>query len=124
MYKVKIVFHAREGYRFDRDYYVKNHLELIRTQLHGRVRLTRLEAEWNVRELNLADVEHLEGSTDVLAPLILSLYLETKEDLEALFAFSASPAALPLIQNIPNFTDLAPQWTIAELEAFDLSKPA
>lgn len=121
MYKLKIVFQARGGCRFDREYYVKQHLQLARRQLEGRVALTRLEAEWDVRDLNRSKVQDRGESADVLFPLILSLYLDTEADLEAFLAFLESPDAVLLDRDVPNFTDLSPQWTIAEFECFDWS---
>lgn len=124
MYKLKIVFDAQEGCRFDREYYVKKHLELAREQLAGRVGLRHLEAEWNVRPLDRTDVRNAGGSAEVLSPLILSLYLESEEDLDAFLEFLKSPGAARLDQDVANFTDLAPRWTIAELEHFDWDRPS
>lgn len=118
MYKLRIVFDATDSYRFDRDYYVKKHLELAKKLLVGRVNLTRLEAQWNVKDLNRADVADLTGSAGAIAPLILSLYLETDDALKDFLAFLDSPGALSLDQDVANFTDLAPKWTIAEVEEF------
>lgn len=118
-YELRIVFEAKGDYHFDRDYYVKKHLEFAKKLLVGRVNLTRLEAQWDVKTLDRADVANLKGTADTLAPLILSLYLDSDKDLKDFQAFLVSPEARDVLDaDVKNFTNLSPQWTIAEVEEF------
>lgn len=118
-YELRIVFEANDDYHFDRDYYVKKHLEFAKGLLAGRVKITRIETQWDVKTLDRADVADLKGTARTIAPLILSIYLDSDNDLKDFQEFLVSPEARDVLDaDVKNFTNIPPQWTIAEVEEF------
>jgi hypothetical protein len=51
MYSIRATYIPRENMRFDRDYYLENHIPLAQRQLAGRVRYLQMHAEFDMHVL-------------------------------------------------------------------------
>ena len=102
MIKVSVLYPNEEGKKFDMDYYSGKHMPLVRSRLDS-MGLLRTEVEKGV------------SSADPSAPApfvaIGVLYFNTVEEVHEAFKTHGSE----LLGDIPNYTDIAPQFQISEV---------
>ena len=102
MIRVSILYPHKDGARFDHDYYANKHMPLVRDRLGG---------------MGMVDsgVERGIGTMDPDAPApyvsIGFLTFNTVEELHAALGAHASE----LMADIPNYTDIEPQFQISEI---------
>ncbi|MDE0755777.1 MAG: hypothetical protein OSB26_14120 [Woeseiaceae bacterium] len=109
MYSIRATYIPRENMRFDRDYYLENHIPLAQRQLAGRVRYLQMHAEFDMHVL-------LDGDA-LRSPCVFVLYVETLEDVSAFNSFRLSSDVVPLREDIDKYTNCVPEWTMAEVTA-------
>jgi hypothetical protein len=93
--------------RFDRDYYLAHHAPLARRLLEGRLRIERIEVEFDVRVLM--------NGNELRSPCVFALYVPELADVEAFRDFRAGPDVTPLKDDVEKYTDLPHEWTVAEV---------
>lgn len=92
MAQIFVTYAARDGARFDRDYYVAQHLPLV-------------EKEWGPSGLLTAQAYFpAKADADVVAIAVLRF-----RDEDAIAASLASPAAETVMADLAHFTDIAPE---------------
>ena len=103
MIKVSLLYPAEEGKKFDMDYYANKHMPLVHERLDF-VGLIRSEIESGI------------SSADPSAPApfvaIGTLYFNTTGEVHEGFKTHGRE----LMGDLPNFTDIAPQVQISEIQ--------
>ena len=103
MIKVSLLYAAEEGKRFDMDYYANKHMPLVHQRLDP-VGLIRSEVESGI------------SSADPNAPApfvaIGVLYFNTADEVHEGFKTHGRE----IMGDLPNFTDIAPQVQISEIQ--------
>ena len=103
MIKVSLLYPAEEGKKFDMDYYANKHMPLVHERLDF-VGLIRSEIESGI------------SSADPSAPApfvaIGTLYFNTTDEVHEGFKTHGRE----LMGDLPNFTDIAPQVQISEIQ--------
>ncbi len=107
MYVIRATYHAAEGMWFDAEYYERNHIPLARRLLAGHVSYRSMHAEFDMVAL-------MEGQPQ-RAPCVFALVVESLQDVEDFRAFRAGPHVQPLKDDIQNYTNLVPDWTVARM---------
>ncbi len=102
MIKVSVFYPNEEGKKFDMDYYSGKHMPLVQSRLDS-MGLLRIEVERGV------------SSADPNAPApfvaIGVLYFNTAEEVHEGFKTHGRE----IMGDIPNYTDIAPQFQISEI---------
>ncbi len=102
MIKVSVFYPNEEGKKFDMDYYSGKHMPLVQSRLDS-MGLLRIEVERGV------------SSADPNAPApfvaIGVLYFNTVEEVHEGFKTHGRE----IMGDIPNYTDIAPQFQISEI---------
>ncbi len=102
MIKVSVLYANEEGKKFDMDYYSGKHMPLVQSRLDS-MGLLRIEVERGV------------SSADPNAPApfvaIGVLYFNTVEEVHEGFKTHGRE----IMGDIPNYTDIAPQFQISEI---------
>jgi uncharacterized protein (TIGR02118 family) len=102
MIKVSVYYPNEEGKRFDIDYYANQHMPLVHQRLDSSG-LVRTEVEKGVSD------------TDPNAPpryvAVGTLYFDTVDNVHEGFKTHGRE----LMGDIPNFTDISPQFLISEV---------
>tara|TARA_B100001013_G_scaffold286378_1_gene186186 strand:+ start:771 stop:1082 length:312 start_codon:yes stop_codon:yes gene_type:complete len=103
MIKVSLLYAAEEGKKFDMDYYYNKHMPLVHERLDpgGLIR---------------SEIESGISSADPSAPApfvaIGTLYFNTTDEVHEGFKTHGRE----LMGDLPNFTDIAPQVQISEIQ--------
>ena len=103
MIKVSLLYAAEEGKKFDMDYYSNKHMPLVHQRLDpgGLIR---------------SEIESGVSSADPGAPApfvaIRTLYFNTTDEVHEGFKTHGRE----LMGDLPNFTDIAPQVQISEIQ--------
>jgi len=97
--RVSVMYPNEQGKRFDFDYYITKHGALVKQRLEP-AGLVRLEAD---------------KAVDATSPFIAigHLYFNSLED----FHNGFFPHAAEFGEDLPNFTDIAPQLQVSEITA-------
>lgn len=101
MIKVSVFYPNRPGARFDFDYYVHQHLPMVRDKLGSACK-------------GVAAVKGLSGGApDAPAPYvaIAHLFFDSVDAFNAAFG----PVSGDILGDIPNYTDLSPELQISEV---------
>lgn len=104
MFRVSVMYAAKDGGKFDFDYYAKKHMTLVRERL-GSFGLQRVEVDKGLAG----------GAPGQAAPYVCSghLYWNSLED----FQRGMKAHGKELMGDVPNFTNLTPQMQISEILA-------
>ncbi len=102
MIKVSVLYANEEGKKFDMDYYSGKHMPLVQSRLDS-MGLLRMEVE---RGISSAD-------PNAPAPFVAIgvLYFNTAEEVHEGFKTHGRE----IMGDIPNYTDIAPQFQISEI---------
>ncbi len=102
MIKVSVLYANEEGKKFDMDYYSGKHMPLVQSRLDS-MGLLRIEVE---RGISSAD-------PNAPAPVVAIgvLYFNTVEEVHEGFKTHGRE----IMGDIPNYTDIAPQFQISEI---------
>jgi uncharacterized protein (TIGR02118 family) len=96
MIRVLVAYPRSEGTRFDADYYIATHMDLVRTKLPG---IVRAEAD-----VALDDTQPYHA----VAHMVF-------DSIESFGAAMGSPAAAEVIGDVVNYTDIAPSMQISRI---------
>ena len=66
-----------------------------------------MHAEFDMHLLNVGE--------DLRSPCVFVLYVETREDVEALRELCHGTEVVPLREDIEKYTNCVPEWTVAEV---------
>jgi hypothetical protein len=108
MYQIRAVYPAHDGHHFDQDYFRTGHLPLAEKQITGRVKVDRIEVEWDVKAL---------FTQELISPCAVTIYLTAEQDLQDFLHWLQSADALPVIEDAKNYTDCAVEWSISRVDA-------
>ncbi|MDX1621218.1 MAG: EthD family reductase [Nitriliruptorales bacterium] len=100
MIRLTVIYPAADGERFDWDYYLSNHVELVEDKF-GKW-LKRAEVGKGVAGVPKGDATYT---------CVTNLYFDSRDDMMA--AFKNAGMAIP--EDIPNFTDITPIQQVEEL---------
>jgi uncharacterized protein (TIGR02118 family) len=102
MIRISVLYPAGPGKRFDLDYYAKKHMVLVRERLGG-LGLVRIEVDKGVAG----------GTPGSPAPFVGvgHLYFNSLDE----FQKAMQVHGKELIADVPNFTDIQPQFQIGEI---------
>jgi uncharacterized protein (TIGR02118 family) len=102
MVRISVLYPAGPGKRFDLDYYAKKHMALVRERLGG-MGLVRIEVDKGVAG----------GAPGSPAPFVGvgHLYFNSLEE----FQKAMQVHGAELVGDVPNFTDIQPQFQISEI---------
>lgn len=101
MIKVSILYPAKDGARFDMDYYCNTHMPLVASKLGAALE-------------GMAIDRGLAGGAPDTPPEFVAmghLYFESVEEFQTAFAQSAEA----ILADIPNYTDIEPIVQISEV---------
>ena len=107
MYRIRATYLPCESMKFDREYYLENHVALAHQQLAGKVQAKKIDVEFNVVSLFNQEL--------VKSPCIFNLYVETSDDVAAFQAFMQSEAVQVLKEDVAKYTNCELEWTVSEL---------
>lgn len=101
MIKASVMYPAKEGAKFDHDYYVNKHMAIVK------------EKGKDMGLIKTEVVKGLSGNPGQPAPYVCigSLYFESTGDLQKFF-MAAGPA---LMADLPNFTDIRAESQVSEI---------
>ena len=103
MIKVSLLYAAEEGKKFDMDYYANKHMPLV----HERLDLGGL-----IRSEIESGISSADPSTPAPFVAIGTLYFNTTDEVHEGFKTHGRE----LMGDLPNFTDIAPQVQISEIQ--------
>ena len=92
---------------FDKEYYVTHHLPLAKKLLSGHVNYIKLYAEFGTRVMM--------SENEFRSPGVFVLLVNSKTDVDDFNAFRTSDDVKPLRDDIKNYTNCVPEWTVAEV---------
>lgn len=102
MVRISVLYPNEQGKKFDLDYYVRRHMPLVRDRIGG-LGLLRIEVDRGV------------GGAAPGAPAPFAcvghLYFNTVEE----FQKAMKAHGKELVDDVPNFTDIQPQFQISEV---------
>ncbi|POZ63505.1 EthD family reductase [Chromobacterium alticapitis] len=109
MFTVSVLYPHRAGAHFDFDYYLQNHIPMVRQLLGHVLKGARVDR-------GLAGVEN--GSQPGYAALALLQF----DSIEA-FQQAFGPVAARIMGDVPNYTDIQPQIQYSEVVLLDERQP-
>ena len=107
MFTIRATYIPRDDMYFDKEYYVSHHIPLAKKLLKDQVNYINKHAEF--------DSCVMMNETEVCSPGIFVLTVESKSDVDDFNAFRRSDDVIPLREDIKNYTNCTPEWTVAEL---------
>jgi len=107
MYVIRATYLPKNDMHFDKEYYATYHIPLARTLLAGHVNYLQMYAEFDTRVMMR---EH-----ELRAPGVFVLVVESEAEVDRFNAFRRSEHVLPLRDDIKNYTNCEPEWTVAEV---------
>ena len=110
MYAIRATYLARDDMYFDQEYYVNYHMPLAQKLLSGRVKYVQMYAEFVTRVMM--------QENELRSPGIFVLMVESKAEIQAFNLFRRSEHVKPLREDIKNYTNCEPEWTVAELVGY------
>lgn len=107
MYKIRAIYIAHNGCHFDKNYYTTGHLPLAEKQITGRVKIERIDVEWDIKSMI---------NNEMIAPCAVCIYLATAQDLQGFLKWVQSEDALPVIEDAKNYTDCEIEWSVSRMD--------
>ena len=107
MFTIRATYIPRDDMYFDKEYYVSHHIPLAKQLLKDQVNYINMYAEF--------DSCVMMNETEVCSPGIFVLTVESKSDVDDFNAFRRSDDVIPLREDIKNYTNCTPEWTVDEL---------
>ncbi len=108
MYVIRATYLPKKDMHFDKEYYLTYHIPLAQKLLAGRVNYLQMYAEFDTRVMMH---EHELG-----APGVFVLIVESEAEVDSFNAFRRSEHVIPLRDDIINYTNCEPEWTVAEVK--------
>ena len=107
MFTIRATYIPKDDMYFDKEYYVTYHLPLAKKLLSGRVNYIKLYAEFGARVMM--------SENEFRSPGVFVLLVNSKTDVDNFNAFRTSDDVKPLREDIKNYTNCVPEWTVAEV---------
>ena len=107
MFAIRATYIPKDDMYFDKEYYVTYHLPLAKKLLSGRVNYIKLYAEFDTRVMMNED--------ELRSPGVFVLLVKSKTDVDDFNAFRRSNDVKPLRDDIKNYTNCEPEWTVAKV---------
>ncbi len=107
MFTIRATYIPRDDMYFDKEYYVSHHIPLAKQLLKDQVNYINMYAEF--------DSCVMMNETELRSPGIFVLTVESQSDVDDFNAFRRSDDVIPLREDIKNYTNCTPEWTVAEL---------
>ena len=107
MFTIRATYIPKDDMYFDKKYYVTYHLPLAKKLLSGHVNYIKLYAEFGTRVMMNED--------ELRSPGVFVLLVDSKADVDNFNTFRTSDDVKPLRDDIKNYTNCVPEWTVAEV---------
>ena len=107
MFTIRATYIPKDDMYFDKKYYVTYHLPLAKKLLSGHVNYIKLYAEFDTRVMMNED--------ELRSPGVFVLLVDSKADVDNFNTFRTSDDVKPLRDDIKNYTNCIPEWTVAEV---------
>ena len=107
MFAIRATYIPKDDMYFDKDYYVTYHLPLAKKLLSGRVGYLQMYAEFDTRVMM--------SENELRSPGVFVLLVDSKADVDNFNTFRTSDDVKPLRDDIKNYTNFIPEWTVAEV---------
>ena len=107
MFAIRATYIPKDDMYFDKEYYVTYHLPLAKKLLSGRVNYIKLYAEFDTRVMMNED--------ELRSPGVFVLLVKSKTDVDNFNEFRRSDDVKPLRDDIKNYTNCKPEWTVAKV---------
>ena len=107
MFTIRATYIPKDDMYFDKEYYVDYHLPLAKKLLSGRVNYIQMYAEFDSRVMM--------SENELRSPGVFVLLVKSKTDVDNFNAFRRRDDVKPLRDDIKNYTNCEPEWTVAEV---------
>ena len=107
MFAIRATYIPKDDMYFDKKYYVTYHLPLAKKLLSGHVNYIKLYAEFDTRVMMNED--------ELRSPGVFVLLVKSKTDVDNFNAFRRSDDVKLLRDDIKNYTNCKPEWTVAKV---------
>ncbi len=107
MFTIRATYIPRDDMFFDKEYYVSHHMPLAKKLLKDQVNYISMHVEF--------DAYVMMNETELHSPGVFVLTVESKSDVDDFNIFRRSDNVIPLREDIKNYTNCIPEWTVAEL---------
>jgi len=107
MFTIRATYIPKDDMSFDKKYYVTHHLPLAKKLLSGRVSYLQMYAEF--------DTCVMMNENELRSPGTFVLLVNSKTDVDNFNAFRTSDDVKPLREDIKNYTNCVPEWTVAKV---------
>tara|TARA_B110000014_G_scaffold240991_1_gene209488 strand:- start:357 stop:707 length:351 start_codon:yes stop_codon:yes gene_type:complete len=107
MFAIRATYIPKDDMYFDKKYYVTYHLPLAKKLLSGHVNYIKLYAEFDTRVMMNED--------ELRSPGVFVLLVKSKTDVDNFNEFRRSDDVKPLRDDIKNYTNCKPEWTVAKV---------
>ena len=107
MYIIRATYIPKDNMHFDKEYYLTHHIPLAKKLLSGRINYVQMYAEFDTRVMM--------NENELRSPGVFVLLVKSKNDVENFNAFRRSDDVKPLRDDIKNYTNCEPEWTVAEV---------
>tara|TARA_B100001105_G_scaffold200093_1_gene163913 strand:- start:144 stop:473 length:330 start_codon:yes stop_codon:yes gene_type:complete len=105
MFTIRATYIPKDDMYFDKEYYADYHLPLAKKLLSGRVNYIQMYAEFDSRVMM--------SENELRSPGVFVLLVKSKTDVDNFNAFRRSDDVKPLRDDIKNYTNCEPEWTVA-----------
>ena len=105
MFTIRATYIPKDDMYFDKEYYVDYHLPLAKKLLSGRVNYIQMYAEFDSRVMM--------SENEFRSPGVFVLLVDSKADVDNFNTFRTSDDVKPLRDDIKNYTNCEPEWTVA-----------
>ena len=107
MYIIRATYIPKDNMHFDKEYYLTHHIPLAKQLLSGWVNYVQMYAEFDTRVMM--------NESELRSPGVFVLLVKSGADVENFNAFRRSEYVKPLRDDIKNYTNCEPDWTVAEV---------
>jgi len=107
MYIIRATYRPKDNMYFDKEYYLTHHIPLAKKLLSGRVDYVQMHVEFDSCVMMQAN--------EARSPAVFVLLVRSTRDIDNFNAFRSSCQVEPLRDDIKNYTNCDPEWTVAEV---------
>ena len=107
MFTIRATYIPRDDMFFDKEYYISHHMPLVKKLLKDQVNYISMHVEF--------DAYVMMKETELRSHGVFVLTVESKSDVDDFNIFRRSDNVIPLREDIKNYTNCIPEWTVAEL---------
>ncbi len=107
MFIIRATYIPKDDMYFDKEYYISHHMPLAKKLLKDQVNYLSMHAEFESCVMM--------NEKKLRSPGVFVLTVESKSDVDDFNSFRKSDNVIPLREDIKNYTNCIPEWTVAEL---------